>query len=105
MNNTIWKNGQLNAHNVGKGVFVSPDMTRMRISHLQTNTIYREKIEKAQRMAGYIDKGLIIAHGLRNTGASNDALNNLFRQNNKAAEIINGKRNGNNEKSLIVSAD
>ena len=104
MNNRIWKNGQLNAHEVGKGVFVSEDLTRMRIANLQNNVTYREKIEKACKMAGYTDKGLIMAKGLNGTGTTNEGLESLMKQNRRAATIIRNKSKSNGILPILTTA-
>ena len=96
----IWApNGnQINAHEIAAGSFISPSITKKRIEILRNNTAYREAIEKAQRMAGYVDPALSIARGC--TSEKNQR--SLFKQNEKAEQLIKGKRNETTDSGSII---
>lgn len=87
-----WKNGQIDAHQLPNGCFVSADLAGKRIELLRSNTAYRERIETAMRMSGSVDKSLVIARGGAATAEAESA---LVRQNAKAEQLIKGKNDEN----------
>ena len=94
----IWHRGrQIDALALPHGTFISPDLTRKRISVARNNTNYREALEKACKMAGYVDPALSLARGR----VSNQDARSLFKQNEKAERLIKEKRND----SSILTAD
>jgi len=97
----IWiPNGrQIDAHALPGGSFVSPAITKKRIELVRNNPEYREALEKASRVAGYVDPALSIARGR----TSNKDAESLFKQNAKAEKIIKEKRNDEGSDSDIVT--
>lgn len=85
----LWYNGTLNAKDIGRGNFVSVDIQKKRLELLRSNTAYRERIEQAQRMAGYEDKLLFAARG----GIQEDQINTLLNQSEKAENYTKDKTN------------
>jgi hypothetical protein len=57
----IWHKGQLNAYALPNGTFISTDLQQKRIGLVRNNTQYRERLEKAARIAGYTPPELTIA--------------------------------------------
>ena len=96
---SIWKNGTIDAHRIGPGNFVSVDLQMKRLNEIRNNTTYREKLEKAQRMAGYPDKLLIIARG---SNVNHDSEQALINQNKKAETLTKGKTDENTSDIVIA---
>ena len=91
-----WHKGQINAHELPDGTFISTDLQRVRLRALRENATYREAIEKAMKMTGSVDKLLVMSRGSEKTLVPGHFLN---KQNQKAEQITKGKRN---EKSSLV---
>lgn len=84
----IWKRGTINAHAMPNGTFISTDLQTKRFDLIRNNTEYRERIEKASRMAGFTPVELRISRGASADTSNIDA---IVRQNNKAETLSKGK--------------
>ena len=91
------KQGTIDAHALPNGTFISTDMQLKRLSIIRNDTTYRENLEKAQRVAGYEDKLMLVARG---GGDNKEAIESLMKQGAKA-EHVRGKSNENGG-SLII---
>lgn len=98
MGGQIWHRGQIDALALPNGTFISSELTRRRVETLRGNTSYRESIEKACKIAGYVDPALSLARG---RVSSRDA-RSLFKQNEKAERLMKEKKN---DPSIISSCD
>ena len=83
-----WNKGTINAKELGNGNFISTDIQKKRVELLRNNTEYREKIEKAQKMAGYEDKLLLASRGIQD-----NAIQTILNQSRLAEEATNGGKN------------
>jgi hypothetical protein len=98
-----WENGTIDAYLLPGGNFISSDLQLKRLKALRENTAYREAIEKAQRVAGYTDKLLLISRG---GIKSEKAIESLIKQNKKAEKLIRQKGLEDEEaKSNIVCSE
>lgn len=98
----IWlPHGTINAHALPPGSMISPALEEKRQHELMNNSTYRENIEKACRMVGYLNKGLIMNQKIQ--PASPDAVRAIIRQNKKAEQILKAKRSQTNESPIISS--
>jgi len=95
----IWHGGQIDALALPNGCFISPALSKRRIEAVRSNTEYREALEKAGRIAGYVDPALSIARGR----VSTENTTALFKQNEKAERLIKERRNEKSD-SIIVPA-
>jgi hypothetical protein len=84
----IWHKGQLNALALPNGTFISTDLQMKRIGLVRNNTEYRERLEKASRMAGYVPPELTIA---RASSKKTVDLETLIRQSKMAENKTKGK--------------
>lgn len=96
--NSPWYNGTLNAKAIGNGNFVSTDIQMKRLNALQNNSDYRERIEKAQKIAGYEDKLLLASRG-----DQPNAIDNLMNQSKKAEQATKEKTNETIKQSNIIT--
>jgi hypothetical protein len=94
----IWKNGQIDALSLPNGTFLSNDLTRKHMQIVRDNSVYREALERAAKMANYIPPVLTMAKSANKRRADLDALIN---QNLKAEKSLERKRT--NEKGSIIS--
>lgn len=80
----IWHNGTLNARELknGRG-FISTDLQKERVRLIRNNPEYRERLEIAQRLAGYEDKLMIAARG----SVQQEAISTLFEHSKKAEAV------------------
>lgn len=96
--NSPWYNGTLNAKAIGNGNFVSTDIQIKRLNALQNNSDYRERIEKAQKIAGYEDKLLLASRGCQP-----NAIDKLMNQSKKAEQATKEKTNETIKQSNIIT--
>lgn len=89
---------QIDAHALPHGTFVSPAITKKRIDMVRNHPEYREALEKASRIAGYVDPALSISRGRTST---KDA-ESLFKQNAQAEKIIKEKRNEDSDSDIVT---
>lgn len=99
--NENWKNGTINAHELPNGSFVSASMSRKHIDTVRNNTEYRERLERASKMAGYVPPALSLSRA--QSGKESD-YNALLKQNERAEKLIQGKKDEERNKSNIVIA-
>jgi hypothetical protein len=87
----IWNGGTIDVLALPHGTFISPKLTKKRVELARNNSVYREALEKASKMAGYVDPALSLARGRVQKSKS------LFKQNEKAEKLLKEKRK--NEKT------
>jgi hypothetical protein len=99
----IWFPGNvINAFAIPHGAFISHDIEMIRLREMTNNSKYRANLEKAGKMAGYTDKGLILTAKAAKVKGE-DA---LFRQNIKAELLLKRKKeHGNAEKIIVPGAN
>ena len=95
------KGGVINAFELGKGNFVSCDLQMKRLEAIRNNSTYRENLEKAQRVGGYIDKLMVISSA---KSVDKDKIRDLMNQNNKAERLSRQKGFEDESKSRIIIA-
>lgn len=81
--NGIWYNGTINARELGSRGFVSTDIQKERLRLIRNNPEYRERLENAQKLAGYEDKLMIAARG----SVQQEAVSTLFKHSEKAEAV------------------
>lgn len=94
------RNEQINIHSLPGGTFISTQLQRQRLASLRNNSLYRENIEKAQRLAGSRDNLLYYSRGGRDA-----VMDALIRNTGKAENILHRKEKGRgNEGNHIICA-
>jgi hypothetical protein len=89
MENKHWRRGQIDALALPSGMFINVNLTARHIETVRNNTSYREYLEKASRIAGYVPPVLSISRGR----ISHDNEASLIKQNSRAEQLIKEKRN------------
>jgi hypothetical protein len=85
----IWNKGQIDAHALPNNMLISADLEQKHVALVRNNSEYRERLEKAAKIAGYIPPVLTLARAPINKKLDIDA---LLRQNAKAERLTKGKK-------------
>lgn len=83
----IWHRGQIDALSLPRGCYIDTYKTRTHIETVRNNTAYREALEKAAKIAGYVPPALTLARGR----IAQDDERALFNQNEKAEMLKKAK--------------